>query len=51
VKKKVEKKRYFVPYMDNTLEIDVFIGSLKGLVLVEVEFKSEKDSLSFLKPS
>jgi CYTH domain-containing protein len=37
--------------MDNILEIDVFIGNLKGLIIVEVEFNSEKDSLSFLKPN
>jgi len=49
--KRIEKKRYKMPYMGKVLEIDIFLGKLDGLIIVEVEFDSEKESLNFLKPS
>lgn len=42
----VEKVRYLVPWEHHTLEVDVFKGRLSGLVIAEVEFKSESDSHS-----
>lgn len=48
----VEKTRYFIP-LDNklTAELDVYRGSLSGLVTVEVEFGSSDEALAFSSPS
>ena len=48
--KEVAKTRYFYPYQDVTLEIDVFKGALKGLVLVDVEFPSQAARDAFVPP-
>ena len=49
----LEKIRYIIPSIQSTcnetghtIELDIFQGSLKGLVLAEVEFESEFQSLS-----
>jgi len=44
--KKAHKIRYYYDYNGRTAEIDVFQGALKGLVIVDFEFKTmeEKDS-------
>jgi adenylate cyclase len=41
---KVEKTRYKVLYKGFTWEIDVYKGDLAGLVVAEVEMKSEKET-------
>ncbi|EET89767.1 MAG: hypothetical protein LVQ97_02450 [Candidatus Micrarchaeales archaeon] len=45
--KRVHKTRYFYPYEGMRAEIDVFSGSLKGLILVDFEFKNENGMQSF----
>lgn len=48
----IQKKRYLIPLDDRlTVELDVFEGDLKPLVLAEVEFSSEKEAESFLPPA
>lgn len=37
----LQKRRYFFPYNNYVAEIDVFLGVLEGLVLVEFEFKDK----------
>ena len=49
--KKVHKKRYFYPYNGKELEIDVFQGELKGLVLVDAEFEQHDEKDEFEMPS
>lgn len=51
VEKSLEKTRYLIP-LDNNLiaELDVYQGILKGLSIVEVEFKSKKEMNSFKPP-
>lgn len=49
--KSVHKIRYFYPYNNRTLEIGVFQGALKGLVLIDVEFVSEEDMENFTMPN
>jgi len=44
------KKRYFFKYKKLTIELDVFFGHLKGMVVIEVEFKSEKEAHAFIAP-
>lgn len=48
--KRVEKRRYKIPYISHTLELDIFTGELDSLVLVEVEFASEEASRGFQPP-
>ncbi len=48
--KRVEKVRTAIPYQDLTIEVDVYEGSLSGLVTAEVEFPSEAAALGFTPP-
>jgi len=49
--KRLEKRRYFIPYKDAILELDVYGGDLEGLIVVEVEFSSEELSEQFDLPA
>lgn len=49
--RRVSKTRYQVPLGEHTGEVDIFEGSLDGLVMVEVEFTSEADSQAFTPPA
>jgi adenylate cyclase len=44
------KRRYFFKYKKHKVELDVFDGYLRGLIIIELEFKSESDALSFEPP-
>lgn len=47
----ITKTRYEIPEKDNlTIELDIFEGKFKGLILAEVEFKSEADANSYIPP-
>ena len=48
---RLEKRRYSVPHEGLTVEVDVFEGSLDGLVVAEVEFDDEDDSAAFEPPT
>jgi CYTH domain-containing protein len=48
--KRVLKNRYLYQENNYTYEIDVFQGDLKGLVLVDVEFKSNEEKSNFIPP-
>ncbi|CCE54555.1 hypothetical protein [Corynebacterium casei] len=48
--RKVSKRRYSVDTENWTTEFDVFTGSLKGLILVDFEFKDEKSMREFVAP-
>jgi adenylate cyclase len=48
--RRVAKRRYEVPNEGLTIEIDVFEGSLSGIVTAEVEFDSEEASAAFEPP-
>ena len=47
----IVKQRYLVPHMGYTWEVDVFGGSLTGLVVAEVEVRSPKDPCPPAPPS
>lgn len=48
----IQKKRYLIPLDDRlTVELDVFEGDLKPLVLAEVEFPSEEAAQNFVPPA
>lgn len=44
------KRRYLIPFQEYTIELDVFEGEYKGLILGEVEFASEQEALDFVPP-
>ena len=47
----VKKIRYIIELEDGLVaELDVFEGKLKGLVMVEVEFRDEDEAIKFNKP-
>lgn len=48
--KRVEKTRFEIPFGGQTIELDLFAGSLEGLMTAEVEFASIEASQSFTPP-
>jgi len=44
-KNTVEKTRFVFKYNDQTFELDVFKGPLKGLAILEIELKSEDETV------
>jgi CYTH domain-containing protein len=48
--RRLEKTRYRVPWAGKQVEIDVYYGSLAGLVVAEVEFTSADESIPFTAP-
>lgn len=47
----ITKKRFLIPLDDtHTIELDVFDGIKKGLILAEVEFSSVEDANIFIPP-
>lgn len=46
----ITKKRYLIPYNGYTIELDIFEGKFKGLVVAEVEFETEDTAKSFTGP-
>jgi adenylate cyclase len=49
--RRLEKTRYQLPWGGKTVEVDVYHGSLAGLVVVEVEFSSTSESTQFVPPA
>jgi len=49
--KRIEKNRYSVNIEGNSADVDIFMGALKGLVLIDFEFSSEVDKQTFTPPS
>jgi CYTH domain-containing protein len=48
--RRLTKTRYDVPFGDYTIEVDVYGGRHKGLVVAEVEFDDEKQCREFEPP-
>ena len=46
----IVKKRYMIPYLDYTIELDIFENDLAPLILAEVEFPSEEMANTFVAP-
>lgn len=47
----ISKKRYLIPdNMGHTIELDIFDGDLKGLIMAEVEFSDEKEANEYMPP-
>jgi len=48
--KRVQKVRYDIQYSGKLIELDIYSGELQGLIVAEVEFKSEQESSLFIPP-
>ena len=46
----IEKTRYYIPYNKFTIELDVYKGIFKGLIVAEVEFESIEEAKNFAPP-
>ena len=46
----IEKKRYYINYEGNLIELDIYEGKFAGLVVAEVEFKTLEDANKFIPP-
>lgn len=46
----ITKKRYLIPYLTHTIELDIFEGDLKSLIIAEVEFDSVEEAKAFTPP-
>lgn len=44
------KRRHLVPHGDLTIELDLYEGDLEGLVVAEIEFRSEEEAGAFEAP-
>lgn len=49
--RRVEKQRQLIPHDGVTIELDVYGGSLEGLLVAEVEFESSQDAERFSAPA
>jgi adenylate cyclase len=47
---RVTKVRYEIPYRGHTVELDVYRGAVRGLVVAEVEFRSDRALRRFVPP-
>jgi adenylate cyclase len=48
--RRLEKTRYRVPWAGKQVELDVYHGSLTGLIVAEVEFSSDEETAQFAPP-
>ena len=46
----IEKTRYYIPYGKYIIELDIYKGIFKGLVVAEVEFESIEEANNFTPP-
>jgi CYTH domain-containing protein len=49
--RRLEKTRYALEWVGKRVEVDVYQGSLAGLIVAEVEFTSASESAGFTPPS
>jgi adenylate cyclase len=48
--RRLKKTRYDIPFADRTIEVDVYNGRNKGLVVAEVEFDDDEQCKNFNPP-
>lgn len=46
----IEKTRYYIPYNKYVIELDIYKGIFKGLIVAEVEFESMEEAQAFTPP-
>ena len=48
--KRLEKVRFSIPYLQSLVELDLYTGTLKGLIVAEVEFQDVESAEAFSTP-
>jgi adenylate cyclase len=48
--RRLRKRRYVIPHGSHRIELDVYGGELEGLMVAEVEFRSEEEAKAFRPP-
>jgi len=48
--RRLRKTRYDVPYGEHVIEVDIYAGRNKGLIVAEVEFDDERQCEKFVPP-
>jgi CYTH domain-containing protein len=48
--RRLRKRRHLIPHGDLTIELDLFEGDLQGLIVAEIEFRSEEEARAFEAP-
>ena len=48
--RRLRKTRYDVPYGEHVIEVDIYAGLNKGVIVAEVEFDDERQCESFVPP-
>ena len=46
----IEKTRYYLPYGEYTIELDIYKGKFDGLIVAEIEFPTLEAASSFTPP-
>lgn len=46
----ITKERYLIPYGKYTIELDIFKGRFKDMMLAEVEFETDDEANNFVPP-
>jgi adenylate cyclase len=49
--RRLRKARYYIPWKGLTIEIDIYRGKNKGLIVAEVEFENQRDCRNFKAPT
>ena len=49
--RRLRKARYYIPWKGLTIEIDIYRGINKGLIVAEVEFENQTDCRRFKAPT
>jgi adenylate cyclase len=49
--RRLRKARYYIPWKGLTIEIDIYRGKNKGLIVAEVEFENQTDCRRFKPPT
>jgi len=49
--RRLRKARYYIPWKGLTIEIDIYRGINKGLIVAEVEFENQNDCRRFKAPT
>ncbi len=50
ISKLIKKTRYYIAYKKYTIELDIYEGELRGLIVAEVEFENIDEAMDFSAP-
>ena len=47
----IEKNRYYIKHDEYTIELDIYEGKFKGLIVAEIEFNTLDEAMAFTPPT